>query len=278
MASVRIVLFWLTLLTSMCATLAHAAGTPWESVRTPTSLSPNSIGSYSNGCVDGAQPLPLVGNGYQVIRAQRQRYFGHPELISYLQDLGLRAASLELPRILVADMAMPRGGRFNSGHKSHQSGLDADIWMRMSTSVLPPEEAEKPWSLPVVDVHQFKLLEDKWTQDQALMIQLAADDNRVERIFVHPTIKQKLCQSDWKKRDWLRKIRPWWGHYAHFHVRLKCPEGNADCKPQKPPPEGEGCGDELLSWWPDPNKKPAKATKPKPPPPMLPQCKAVLES
>ncbi len=39
-----------------------------------------------------------------------------------------------------------------------------------------------------------------------------------------------------------------WGHDYHFHVRIKCPEGEADCKPQDPVPEGDGCGHEL-DWW-----------------------------
>lgn len=34
---------------------------------------------------------------------------------------------LGLGEVLVGDMAMPDGGRFSSGHASHQSGLDADI-------------------------------------------------------------------------------------------------------------------------------------------------------
>ena len=28
---------------------------------------------------------------------------------------------------------MPGGGRFLTGHASHQMGLDADIWLRMGT-------------------------------------------------------------------------------------------------------------------------------------------------
>lgn len=42
-------------------------------------------------------------------------------------------------------------------------------------------------------------------------------------------------------------MRPWWGHDDHIHVRLHCPEGEA-CAEQEPPPEGDGCGDEIESW------------------------------
>jgi len=48
--------------------------------------------------------------------------------------------------------------------------------------------------------------------------------------------------------DWLSKIRPWWGHDGHFHVRLSCPDNSPLCKPQKPVPEGDGCDTDLDSW------------------------------
>jgi penicillin-insensitive murein endopeptidase len=51
------------------------------------------------------------------------------------------------------------------------------------------------------------------------------------------------------QRDWLRKIRPWRGHTEHMHVRLACPAGSIDCKSQDAPPEGDGCGAELASWF-----------------------------
>jgi penicillin-insensitive murein endopeptidase len=69
----------------------------------------------------------------------------------------------------------------------------------------------------------------------------------VDRIFVHPSIKQQLCKYQ-VKRDWLRKIRPWWKHDDHFHVRLKCPAQNIYCQDQEPLPAGDGC-DASLAWW-----------------------------
>ncbi|MEM6944334.1 MAG: penicillin-insensitive murein endopeptidase, partial [Pseudomonadota bacterium] len=44
-------------------------------------------------------------------------------------------------------------------------------------------------------------------------------------------------------------VRPWWGHDSHFHVRLSCPAGALGCTEQAPPPEGDGCGRELSSWF-----------------------------
>ena len=70
----------------------------------------------------------------------------------------------------------------------------------------------------------------------------------MERIFVNAAIKRALCREGGTERAWMAKIRPWWGHNYHFHVRLSCPSGNLQCRGQAPPPPGDGCGKEL-DWW-----------------------------
>lgn len=42
----------------------------------------------------------------------RNRYYGHPNMIQYLERLGQRAKAAGLPTMLVGDIAMPGGGRF----------------------------------------------------------------------------------------------------------------------------------------------------------------------
>ncbi len=64
------------------------------------------------------------------------------------------------------------------------------------------------------------------------MIKLAAQDNDVTRIFVNPAIKQQLCLDAGTDRDWLRKVRPWFQHRAHMHVRLRCPADSLECEDQ----------------------------------------------
>ncbi len=239
------------------------AANPWEQIDAPIAGVSQSIGSYANGCLQGAKALPKSGVGYQVLRPERKRFYGHPEMVSFLTELGNKAASLELPNFLVADIAMPGGGKFSSGHASHQTGLDADIWLRMPISLLSDNELAKPSAISVVHTDSFTLNKTNWRESQGNLIQLAASDDRVARIFVHPVIKKQLCDMDWKERTWLQKVRPWWGHHYHFHVRLKCPVGSGLCLDQRVPPAGEGCGSELYSWWPKPeDKKPVKTTKP----------------
>lgn len=59
--------------------------------------------------------MPYKGEGYQVIRMNKNRYYGHPDMIAYLQRLGQKAKSAGLPTMLVGDIAMPGGGRFLTG-------------------------------------------------------------------------------------------------------------------------------------------------------------------
>lgn len=252
----------------------------WQRVKRPIPSEDGKakpIGSYSNGCIIGAQPLPYKGDGYQVIRLNKNRYYGHPNMISYLQRLGQRAKAAGLPTMLVGDIAMPGGGRFLTGHASHQMGLDADIWLRMG-SMSDSEALNSDGKGLLVVNRQTRRVDDSiWNANHAKLIKLAAEDSEVTRIFVNPAIKLKLCETAVADRAWLHKIRPWFGHDSHFHVRLKCPVDAAYCEEQAPVPAGDGCGAELYSWF-EPAKPGAPSGKPKtvPPEPFL--CQQILNS
>jgi penicillin-insensitive murein DD-endopeptidase len=96
------------------------------------------------------------------------------------------------------------------------------------------------------------------------LLRVAAEDPEVERIFVNAAIKKELCREAGDNRSWLEKVRPWWGHDYHFHVRIRCPADSPDCKPQPPVPAGDGCGKDLDYWFsaavlhPPPPKQPEK--------------------
>lgn len=251
------------------------SGTEWEKIRSPIAGAAQSIGGYSNGCIIGAQPLALKGEGYQVIRYQRNRYYGHPQLLSYLQSLGKKANQAGLPPILIGDMGMPAGGRFSSGHASHQTGLDADIWLRFGP--MDDNIAAKPDGLGLLVVNKgAQTVNQNWQPQHATLIKLAAQDPKVDRIFVNPAIKVKLCQTSGQDREWLRKIRPWYAHDSHFHVRLTCPKDAQHCENQAPIPAGDGCGEELYSWFKPADPKASPKSKSLPQPPV--QCQMLLSA
>lgn len=248
----------------------------WEQIKTPVAGQAQSIGGYSNGCIIGAQPLALKGEGYQVIRSVKNRYYGHPELLSYLIQLGKNAKAAGIPPILIGDMGMPAGGRFSSGHASHQTGLDADIWLRFGP--MDDATARNPAGLATIMVNRStnRVDEKLWTQSHTTLIKLAASDAKVDRIFVNPAIKLKLCNSAGNDRAWLRKIRPWFAHDSHFHVRLTCPADATNCENQAPLPAGDGCGAELASWFEPAKPSATPKAKTLPQPPQL--CQMILSS
>lgn len=235
-------------------------------VEAPTPAKADVIGGYAKGCLAGAVSLDDVGPGFQTMRPSRNRTWGHPSLVKFLKALGEAVTQAGHAPLLIGDLAQPRGGPMLSGHRSHQIGLDADIWFRPSPATPLTRKQRDGWSAySVVKSVRKPWVNDRFTVREAAVIRLAAEDRRTARIFVAPSIKKALCVAAPKDdRAWLRKVRPWYGHKDHLHVRLACPAGAAGCVDQKPPPAGDGCGKELASWLtpPKPAPKPAKPAKP----------------
>ena len=253
---------------------------------TPAALPPSPIGGHARGCQAGAVELPETGPTWQAMRLSRNRNWAQPVTVDFLQDLSRFAATQPgWAGLYIGDLSQPRGGPMLTGHASHQSGLDADIWM------LPPqrldlsrEERENISSIRT-DRQDGAYVNDDWTPQHMAILRAAAMDPRVERIFVFPGAKVAMCDAATGDRSWLNKVRPWWGHNYHFHVRLACPPGASDCVAQAPVPPGDGC-DDAREWV-------ANILNPPPPDPDAPppeprgdltmadlpgQCRAVLEA
>ena len=241
-------------LTTAVPTGAKLASNDWSVIRDPTPGAAQAIGATANGCLSGGVQLPADGQGYEVIRLSRRRYFGHSETVDFIAGLGHRAQAAGLPVFYIGDMAQPRGGPLPFGHASHQTGLDVDIWFTLDTKPgLSPAAREEP-DLPsmILPGPPPRIDPAHFGRRQVSLLRLAAADPRVDRIFVNPVIKLALCHgfggATDKGIDWLRTLRPWWGHDDHFHVRLRCPDTSPDCEPQKPIPDGDGCDAGLEDW------------------------------
>ena len=254
----------------------------------PAHLKAEAVGSYSLGCLAGAQALPVTGPTWQVMRLSRNRNWGTPQLIALIEKLSSEAkTNAGWNGFLVGDMAQPRGGPMLTGHASHQIGLDADIWFTpMPDHTLSTSERENMVPLEMVKDHAT-INSETWSESRAKLIETVARDPQVARIFVHPPIKKALCNAaTGTDRSWLAKVRPLYGHTFHFHIRMKCPEGMKSCKDQwiPNPDDGTGCGKELAYWYspaPWTPHKPAPGPHRPPPPPLtlagLPaECRAVI--
>ena len=255
------------------ADAGDAVAQAWARVGGPTEGPARIYGSYSEGCLVGGVALPLDGPGHQVIRPSRRRHYGHPILVDYMERLGERVAQAGLGLALVADMAQPRGGPI-SGHVSHETGLDIDIWLDLSLPRMSDAERESITATVMVDAATGAVDPSVWTDDQMQLIRLAATDLRVARIFVNPAIKRALCEREWSDPSWLRVVVPWTGHDSHMHVRLNCPADDSSCEGQAPPADGSGCGEELENWSPDTarNEMYVSGSVPRPPGVLPRQC------
>lgn len=248
--------------------------TPWTQAKTTSAGPAVSLGGYAGGCLQGGDSLPERGEGYQSIRRHRHRFYAHPKTIQVVIELGKAAKAAQLKSFDVGDLSQPRGGRMSSGHRSHQSGLDVDIWFGGDPEYVKGEgqhrlkkakriknkskrieaifNAEHP---SMITGPQEKIDVKVWSERQAKLLELAAQREEVARIFVHFRIKEAMCaryRATPEAREepaplWLRKLRPWYGHDQHFHIRLHCPEDSPHCEPQGPLPDGPGC--EGLSWF-----------------------------
>ncbi len=252
---------------------------------TPAKLAPQPIGFYSRGCLAGADMLPIDGEAWQVMRLSRNRNWGHPALVSFLQRIArdMRAQNI-WSGFLVGDMSQPRGGPMLTGHASHQIGLDADIWFTpMPDYRLTRQEREETSATNLVREDWLDVEPQLFGPRHIALLKHVAQQGEVERVFVNPAIKKAICRDARGDRSWLGKIRPIYGHNYHFHIRLACPAGDQSCRAQEPPPQSEGC-DKTLDWW-----FTDEAMHPKPVPPekqpkpvtlaQLPgACRAVLEA
>lgn len=220
------------------AGVASAGESGWSRVQDPAKGPALSIGGYSAGCVQGAKELPLEGANYLVMKPERRRNFGHPLLVDFVQRLGAALEGRHLGPLGVGDLGQARGGPAPNGHASHQNGLDVDLWFSVGGSGATQE--------PMVDLLTNQPSPHYGERVPALL-ELAARDPSVARIFVNAVIKRELCEKTTGDRSWLAKLRPWHGHHEHFHVRLACPADSPECQPQPPIAGGDGCGE--VDWW-----------------------------
>lgn len=244
---------------------------PWPKFVQPTPGPSESIGSYSAGCLAGAINVPLSAPGYEVMRPSRSRFFAHSEMFNFLFLIGEQSLSNPL---LIGDLAQPRGGPTNTAHVSHQTGLDVDIWYLRFLDLTEnlaqyladkspgkqiPNWREEAAARSVVNRQKMQL-NSYWSEKiEPLLLWLSAQP-QVDRFFVHPVIKKYFCNK-YSEKHAHQKMRPWYGHDDHFHVRLKCPADDKDCTAPAPISDADDCGKELDWWFGDEANNPGNAAK-----------------
>jgi penicillin-insensitive murein DD-endopeptidase len=275
------VIRWLAVFLLLAGTAQAQAprSNAWAEVTGPAAGPPRVIGGTALGCLAGAVQLPLEGPGYQAVRVSRNRHWGHPATIRFVQEFALEARRGGLPDLWIGDLAQPRGGPMPWGHVSHQTGLDVDIWLDLLPKPPQPRAAREDIRITSLVLPDQSGVDPRhFTPRHAALIRQAAEHSGVDRIIVSHGIKRSLCAAH-RGENWLRRVRPWRGHDSHMHVRLRCPPGSTECREAPPIPAGDGC-DASLDWWlTEEARRPApRPSLPGPPPALPAACQGILSA
>jgi len=218
--------------------------------KSPAPLAARAIGFYAKGCLAGAKAIAVDGAAWQVMRLSRNRMWGHPSLIALIERLAKDGKAHDgWPGLLVGDISQPRGGPMLTGHASHQIGLDADIWLTpMPDRRMSEREREDMSAISMLADDRVSINPKVWTEAHGRIILRAASYPQVERVLVHPAIKKALCENKAFDREHFNKVRPYWGHHYHMHIRMACPKDSPGCTPQFAVGDGDGCGKEVDEW------------------------------
>lgn len=213
-----------------CAGKPPGRPSTWAAIEQPSpGAGAEPIGGYDSGCLRAGMRLP-PDPALVVTHPERRRDYGHPDLLGFIAGLSHALVAQDAGPLRVGDLGQPRGGPLPSSHASHQIGLDVDL-----------EYGAAGPARSVLTRDRLRLDPRAWGPAQVVRLRAAAYDPGTARIFVHPTIKVRLCKTLVEPLDWLAKLRPWPGHDDHFHVRLHCPAGAPLCREQPAPPWGSGC-------------------------------------
>src|SRR3954470_23364844 len=171
------------------AAAAASANELFGEVNGPTAArEPEVIGSYSRGCLRGAVELPATGPGWEEMRTSRNRNWGHPSLIAFVERLAAETRRAGGSGKLAGDMAQPRGGPLRYGHASHQIGLDVDVWLTPPPDdrLLSEDDRESLTAVSMVKEGRYAVDVGRFGLFQAGLIRRAAEHPEVARVFVNP--------------------------------------------------------------------------------------------
>lgn len=184
------------------------------------------IGRPNRGHLKDGVPLPYEPDLY-TIRSKHASYASsHTALQVVTAFRAFRRESGYSGKVIIADISAKSGGSYRT-HHSHQTGRDLDILM-------PLMPGTKRWGHDI-----------DWDTTWAL-VRAFLETKEVEYIFLDYKIQNKLHAAalrakehpdklasliSWPVGKWNKTIiRDSPGHWAHFHVRIKCGPTETRCR------------------------------------------------
>lgn len=96
-------------------------------------------------------------------------------MIQFIQRFSQDIAQQTSGTVLIGDMGMPAGGRFSSGHASHQIGLDVDIWLQLPRQRWTAQQLLHPQPLDLVTADDKSVVNRLWSRDIDTMVRQASE-------------------------------------------------------------------------------------------------------
>lgn len=209
---------------------------PKQYQRSPFSLMSLSVGHPNRGWQVRAKKL-RPSNALRIKKPNHTNAYGHPALVLMLQrSAGEVAKASPGSVLLVGDLSREQGGPL-AGHRSHQSGRDADtaFYMRDSKGrnhvpeyfiAFDAQGKAKDGSGLVFDDQRNWLLVLSWIRDERAGL---------SHIFVSQPLRSRILAYGKTTKDWekhgkrasmlLKQPANSSSHDDHFHVRISCPRG-----------------------------------------------------
>jgi len=198
---------------------------------------------YDGRLKNGTSLLALVQNQnypFQIMWPNKGTHYATANMAEVLKTMAVAMQTkMKDFKLVLGDVSAIHGGPIlnkfgHESHKGHQNGTDADISYIVKT---PSRELT---SL----VTSGKLSHELMLPEQWSLMKAAFQTGQVMVIFVDPVIKQALCYEAQQEGDLkdhndrgpgyevLRRIYTLSAHNTHFHLRIKCGDGDARCRNQ----------------------------------------------
>ena len=120
-----------------------------------------------------------------------------------------------------------------TGHASHQVGLDADIWLTpMPDRRLSEKEREELSATSMLAADGVSVDPRVWTRRMRSSSAAPRPTRRSSACSCTRQSRRRCARRKDGDRSVLHKIRPYWGHHYHMHIRIACPKGSDNCEGQ----------------------------------------------